>query len=669
MIALLDVALAAIALGLLVPAAVLLVECAARLLAAPPARPSRRGRPSVAVIVPAHDEAARIDACVASLRGQLAGEDRVVVVADNCADDTATRAREHGATVLERNDDRRRGKGYALRHALDALAAAPPDVVIVIDADSAIGPGLVETLAHAAAETRRPVQAAYHPELPPQAGPLDRLSALAFAVKNVTRPTGLARLGLPCLLTGTGMAFPWAVVRAAPIVGDRTAEDMRLAVDLAIAGHPPVFCPDAHVAGPLLKWGGPPTLQRTRWEHGHLETIAGSVRPLLAAAVRGRRLDLVALALELAVPPLSLWAVVWAAGAALAAISPLVGGSAVPLAGFLAGALFVAGAILIAWARDGRAFAPARTLPATVGYVLRKLPMYASFPRRRQSTWAFREVGSGVRPAGAAAIARAAAAAPAAPPTVTLGGLCEIHSIGEADLVEWVLDRIDAREGGWIVTVNLDHLWHFQRNPGYAALCARATLATADGMPLVWASRLQGTPLPGRVAGSDLVSSLSAAAAKRGRSVFLVGGMPGVADAAAEVLRTRHPELRVAGVLSECEGWDPAEIAERIRVAHVDIVYISLGKIAEERLIERLLEKLPGAWFMGVGTSFAFLSGHVRRAPRWMREAGLEWLCRWGKEPARLTPRYLRCMPVAMRLLGGAAVRSGYPLRRSRQMP
>ena len=252
------------------------------------------------------------------------------------------------------------------------------------------------------------------------------------------------------------------------------------------------------------------------------------------------------------------------------------------------------------------------------------------------------------------------------PATITIGGLCEFHPIGEADLVRRVLERLEAREGGWIVTLNLDHLWHFQRDPGYAALCARATFAVADGMPVVWASRLQGTPLPGRVTGADLVSSLSAAAARHGRSIFLVGGMPGVADAAAAVLQARHPELRVAGVLAECDGWEPAEIAERLRIADADIVYVSLGKIAEERIIDRLRAKLPAAWFMGVGTSFAFLSGHVGRAPRWMRASGLEWLYRWGQEPTRLSRRYLRCVPLAIRLLGAAALRRSSSERRPR---
>jgi N-acetylglucosaminyldiphosphoundecaprenol N-acetyl-beta-D-mannosaminyltransferase len=221
------------------------------------------------------------------------------------------------------------------------------------------------------------------------------------------------------------------------------------------------------------------------------------------------------------------------------------------------------------------------------------------------------------------------------------------------------VDRLDAGQGGWIVTLNLDHLWHFARDPEYAALCARGTFAVADGMPLVWASRLQGMPLPERVAGSNLVGSLSAAAAKHGRSIFLVGGMPGDAEAAAATLRARHPELRVAGVRGARDGGQPADLADDLRRTRPDIVYVSLGKIVEERLIERLHESLPCVWFIGVGSSFAFLSGRVRRAPPWMRQSGLEWIYRWAQEPARLTGRYLRCIPLAIRLLGTAAMKRG----------
>ena len=382
-----------------------------------------------------------------------------------------------------------------------------------------------------------------------------------------------------------------------------------------------------------------------------------------------RRPALLALALELGVPPLSLWALLWAIAATLAMVLILVGGSAVSLICLLTGGLFVTGSVLVAWARDGRSFVPARALLGTAWYVVRKLPIYATFPRHRQTMWAGADAGPAARRAASLPDGRGDAATSKSPPTVTIGGLCDLHPISEVDLVQQVLDRLEAGEGGWIVTLNLDHLWHFESDPAYRALCSQATFRVADGMPLVWTSRLQGTPLPGRLAGSNLISSLSAAAAKHGRSIFLLGGMPGVADAAAAVLRTRHPELRLAGVLDRCDGWDPADIADRLGAARADIVYVSLGKIVEERLIDRLRERLPAAWFVGVGTSFAFLSGQIRRAPQWMGEAGLEWLYRWAQEPRRLTGRYVRCTPLAIRLLGGAVLRRARSRGRLRQAP
>src|SRR5439155_18560878 len=132
-----------------------------------------------------------------------------------------------------------------------------------------------------------------------------RLSAWAFRTKNVVRPRGLRRFGLPCLLTGSGMAFPWRLLRDAPLASGHIVEDMRLGIDLAIAGHPPVFEPFAEIGGELPSGRTAARGQRTRWEHGHLGTMLTQVPRLAREAVRQRRADLAGLALELGVPPLS----------------------------------------------------------------------------------------------------------------------------------------------------------------------------------------------------------------------------------------------------------------------------------------------------------------------------------------------------------------------------
>ena len=244
-------------------------------------------------------------------------------------------------------------------------------------------------------------------------------------------------------------------------------------------------------------------------------------------------------------------------------------------------------------------------------------------------------------------------------PVVRLCGV-PLHAITERQCIQHVLDALDAGRGGWIVTANLDFLRRLGRDASFAALCAKASLIVADGMPLIWASRLQGTPLPERVPGSDLVPSLSAAAAERGRSVYLLGGDTGTADAAAAILEQRFPTLRIAGTACPLLGFEHderalGEVIENLVSASPDIVYVALGSPKQEILIDQARSLLPATWWMGVGISFSYLCGHVRRAPRWMQRLGLEWLCRLTQEPGRLGKRYLlQGIPFAVALLGEA---------------
>jgi N-acetylglucosaminyldiphosphoundecaprenol N-acetyl-beta-D-mannosaminyltransferase len=244
-------------------------------------------------------------------------------------------------------------------------------------------------------------------------------------------------------------------------------------------------------------------------------------------------------------------------------------------------------------------------------------------------------------------------------PSVKLHGI-SLHCISEQHCIEHILGELAAGRGGVVITPNVDHLRRCASDLSFSALVAEADLVVADGMPLVWASRLQGTPLPQRVAGSDLISSLSAAAAGQGRSIFLLGGAEGTADAAAAVLRDRFPQLKIAGTFCPPVGFDKSSehlhnIMANVKAAAPDIVFVALGSPKQERLIDRIRNTLPGAWWLGVGVSFSFLTGDVRRAPLWMRKWGLEWVHRLGQEPKRLFKRYLVVgMPFAMLMLGRA---------------
>jgi cellulose synthase/poly-beta-1,6-N-acetylglucosamine synthase-like glycosyltransferase len=376
-----------LSLVLLVPAAFLLAECVAALF---PERgstePPPRSDESVAVVVPAYNEAEGIAACIASLRPQLTSVDRLIVVADNCDDDTADAARRSGAQVWERREPDRRGKGFALQFGLERLAVQPPDVVMFVDADHIVGPGTVSRLAVVVVDSGMPVQSCYLVEPPDGAILRDRLSAFAFAIKNWVRPRGLRNLGLPCLLTGSGMAFPWPLIHSTAIAGERTAEDMRLSVELALAGRPPRFCERARVHGRLSSQRRGGWRQRARWEHGHLETLVTGVPALLRAAVNRSLPRLIGLALELFVPPLSLLMLLWSATMVVAFAADLLE-TAGAFALISSPGLTVTAAVSLAWWRFGRGLVPFRGLIAAPVYAMRKLPLYLAAIGKRESTW------------------------------------------------------------------------------------------------------------------------------------------------------------------------------------------------------------------------------------------------------------------------------------------
>ena len=245
-------------------------------------------------------------------------------------------------------------------------------------------------------------------------------------------------------------------------------------------------------------------------------------------------------------------------------------------------------------------------------------------------------------------------------PVVRLRGV-ELHAITEAQCIEHVLTSIAQGRGGSVVTPNLDIIRRCTQDLQFATLVSEADLVVADGTPLIWASKLAGTPLPQRIAGSDLIRSLTAAAAKAGRSIFLLGGDPGMAERAAGVLKTASPSLNVAGHYCPPFGFekDPAEmdkIAALLAAARPDIIWVGLGSPKQENLINRLRDTLPAAWWLGVGISFSFLAGNVRRAPKLVQKLGLEWAHRLVQEPKRLFRRYLiDGLPFCASLLAGAA--------------
>jgi N-acetylglucosaminyldiphosphoundecaprenol N-acetyl-beta-D-mannosaminyltransferase len=226
-------------------------------------------------------------------------------------------------------------------------------------------------------------------------------------------------------------------------------------------------------------------------------------------------------------------------------------------------------------------------------------------------------------------------------------GPLRVDVVTQASAIAYIDELVESGLGGSVFTPNIDHVVMADSNPKLAAAYGRVSLSLADGFPIVVTSKLTRTPLPEKVSGSDLVDPLMAAAAKRGRRVFLFGGAQGVAEEAAAVLIQRHPVLQIVGTASPQVdlGAPDAEFArliEPIRAAKAEYVLVALGAPKQELFIDRIAAELRPAVLLGIGASLDFVSGRVRRAPPWMSRIGLEWWFRLNQERGRLWPRYLR---------------------------
>jgi cellulose synthase/poly-beta-1,6-N-acetylglucosamine synthase-like glycosyltransferase len=350
------------------------------------ARQSSGFRRRVAVLVPAHNESKGLLPTLADIRTQLLPGDRLLVVADNCSDDTAALASAAGAEVIERHDPARLAKGYALDFGVCHLAADPPDIVIVIDADCRLAKDAIDWLATSCAITGRPAQALYLMTAPDESAINYRVAEFAWRVKNWLRPLGLRVRGLPCQLMGTGMAFPWDVIRSADLASGWIVEDLKLGLELALAGHPPLFCPSAHVTSVFPSSVAGAASQRRRWEQGHINTVLKIAPRFLYLAIARRNWGLLALTLDLAIPPLSLLGMLVVGMFAIAILATLFNLSSATLIVSTASLVVFMVAAFLAWLKCGRHLLPAGAIFSIGFYVLGKLPLYRQILTGRKVT-------------------------------------------------------------------------------------------------------------------------------------------------------------------------------------------------------------------------------------------------------------------------------------------
>lgn len=338
------------------------------------------------IVVPAHNEASGIGRSLSELQAQVPAGFEILVVADNCTDDTAAIARKLGVAVIERHDHAHRGKGYALAHARDFLRKGKPACVIVLDADCSIDRGSIKELAREVHFGAAAAQARYLLRPLPAASPLTQISTFAFMIKNFIRQRGLQQLRAPAILTGSGMAFPWHIFDRRSLGAGTLAEDLELAVHLVREGHSPVYCDTAEV------WSDPApdsalVDQRGRWEGGVLAMAASNSLPLLIGGLARFSWPRVWMSLHLFVPPLTLLLFLHVSILAATTALHAMGATLSPM--LLEFILLTLLAILLAttWLVHGRRFVSWTGLMRVPFYIFWKVPLYWRLVWRREARW------------------------------------------------------------------------------------------------------------------------------------------------------------------------------------------------------------------------------------------------------------------------------------------
>lgn len=339
------------------------------------------------VLIPAHNESLTLGETLAPL-AQLPSGMRVLLVADNCTDDTAAVARACGVEVIERFSADLRGKGYALQFGLDHLKQQLfPQVVIVLDADCTTTAADMATLSNRCFQIGKPVQGVYRMHAPPGASVGTKISAFAWLVKTQIRPAGWRWLGRTCQLMGSGFALPWSIASGLNLASGHIVEDLKLTLDLAGQRNAPVFTPCASVTSYFPTAAVAQATQRRRWEHGHLGLVMSDAPRAMAQALVTCNPALLAVSLDIVVPPLSLLVMSLAVLTALACLQFALNGPTLEamLACVLALSVFLA--VVLAWQAWGRHILAGRELLSIPGFVLRKLGVYVGFVRARERQW------------------------------------------------------------------------------------------------------------------------------------------------------------------------------------------------------------------------------------------------------------------------------------------
>lgn len=229
--------------------------------------------------------------------------------------------------------------------------------------------------------------------------------------------------------------------------------------------------------------------------------------------------------------------------------------------------------------------------------------------------------------------------------TVSILGI-KIHNVTWEEVDNEICRLVDSGVPSFIVTPNVDHLVRLQTDQKFRDIYRKASLILADGMPLIWAGRFLNTPINEKISGSDLVPRLAGMAAQKGYRLFFLGGREGAATQAAKNLQREFPQLEICGCYSPPMGFEKdadetRKIIGMIQETAPHILLVGLGSPKQENWINEYYQTINVPVSIGIGVTFEFIAGMVKRAPGWMQKCGLEWFWRLSMEPRRLWRRYL----------------------------
>jgi N-acetylglucosaminyldiphosphoundecaprenol N-acetyl-beta-D-mannosaminyltransferase len=240
-------------------------------------------------------------------------------------------------------------------------------------------------------------------------------------------------------------------------------------------------------------------------------------------------------------------------------------------------------------------------------------------------------------------------------------GLIAIDALEFDEAVDAIEGLVGRRQGGTVFTPNVDHFLLAEDEPDFRVAYEETDLSLVDGTPVMWAASLLGSPLPAKISGSDLIRPLSARAAARGWRVYLLGGRPGIAAQAKEILEREYPGLQIVGTSSPMvdlskDVSEQEDVLEAVRAARPDLLFLALGSPKQEIWAHRIRGRVGPAVMVGIGATLDFVTGAASRSPPWMSAAGLEWVYRLAHEPQRLWRRYLLRDPRFLAVLAREAL-------------